>query len=283
MRDRVTAKRDAKLRVKSAERAAERRDGSTFIALPHVVIDSPGYRRASHGARSLLIEIAARLRRKGHEGGLPNGGLMLDREFMATRGWRSSSTLDRARMDLIECGLIAVTRQGGKHRPTLYAVTWASLDVSERSYQLDIDPTKWSAVFRSAYLQPVKPEPKPQPERTAKATAARRASTQSKRGESCGPSDVRRQAAIGPSDGQQESGIRPSDGPIRAVSVDSCGPSDGHSLEHCHLRSSSRHVRQRLIGKLIALRIGSESAGKLLARRPAAARRGPGRPISPGR
>ena len=36
----------------------DKRDGNQFVALPRVVLESPGYRQAGHPARSLLIDIA---------------------------------------------------------------------------------------------------------------------------------------------------------------------------------------------------------------------------------
>ena len=56
--DRATMRRDAALGAKAVGKERERRDGSGFIALPFIVTDSPGYRRASHTARSLLVDLA---------------------------------------------------------------------------------------------------------------------------------------------------------------------------------------------------------------------------------
>lgn len=38
--------------------SADKRDGKTFLLLPLVVLESPGYRLASHPARALLVDIA---------------------------------------------------------------------------------------------------------------------------------------------------------------------------------------------------------------------------------
>jgi hypothetical protein len=42
----------------SGKRAAARRDGVGFVALPWVVLDCAGYARLSYPARCLLLEIA---------------------------------------------------------------------------------------------------------------------------------------------------------------------------------------------------------------------------------
>jgi hypothetical protein len=167
--------------------------------------------RASHEARSLLIDLASRLKRKAHEGGLANGGLMVDRPWLEKRGWRSISTLQRAFQDLIDCGLVVITRQGGRNRPMLFGVTWLSIEVSDTTHSLDFPAAAWKA-HRGAYARPEKGAPEPQKNRTAAASAARRASA--RKNAILGPSDGPRADTTGPSDGQQAMEARPSDGPV---------------------------------------------------------------------
>jgi len=48
---------------------------------------------------------------------------------MQPRGWRSELTLQRAKRELIELGLIVETRKGARpNKASLYAVTWCALD-----------------------------------------------------------------------------------------------------------------------------------------------------------
>ena len=47
---------------------------------------------------------------------------------MRQRGWRSSSTLNRARQELVYYGFIELTRQGGLGCCSLYAITWEGID-----------------------------------------------------------------------------------------------------------------------------------------------------------
>lgn len=47
---------------------------------------------------------------------------------MKEKGWRSKDTLYKARNQLIQAGMIVLTRQGGKNIPSLYAVTWLGID-----------------------------------------------------------------------------------------------------------------------------------------------------------
>lgn len=245
-RDQSTLKRDERLKGKAAARAKESRDGDSFLALPTIVIDSPGFRRASHQARALLIDMASPLRRKGSSGGLPNGGLMANGERLASLGWKSRSTIRNALLDLEECGLLVPTRRGGLHKPTLYAVSWLALETGG-NYALDIDPNQWNAVHRGSYMRPTKTAKAAQTARTEAATAARRASKSASRvsseNASPGPSDGRQLTSIGPCDGQKAPRIGPFDGPIEGVRKELCGPCDGHSLERCHLRRPGSAVR----------------------------------------
>ena len=64
---------------------------------------------------------------------------------MKDRGWRSKGTLYRSLRQLQDCGFIEQTRQGGKHRASLYAVTWQPiderLDPTTKKHKLDAKPT----------------------------------------------------------------------------------------------------------------------------------------------
>ena len=58
---------------------------------------------------------------------------------MKKRGWRSESTLNNARKELLYYGWIVCSRQGGKNQASLYAVTFRSID--ECKGKLDIKET----------------------------------------------------------------------------------------------------------------------------------------------
>jgi hypothetical protein len=99
------------------------RDGTTFVALPWVVLDSAAYQSLSHAARGLLIEIARQFK------GDNNGKLLASAAYLKTRGWNSSDVIARAKRDLIKVELIFETVKG--HRPnkaSWYALTWRRLD-----------------------------------------------------------------------------------------------------------------------------------------------------------
>lgn len=115
-------------------RTKGRRTAGAFVALPIEVLDSPAYIAMSAHAKALLVDIARQFR--GHN----NGDLAVAWSLMQRRGWRSHDTLQRARDELIATGLIEQTRQGGRHRCSLFAVTWHAIDAC--GGKLDVAPTR---------------------------------------------------------------------------------------------------------------------------------------------
>ena len=74
------------------------------------------------------------------EGGTRNNGdLSIAWTIMSKRGWRSKETLETARRELEHYGFIRLTRQGGRNRPNLYAVTFFAID--DYDGKLDCAPT----------------------------------------------------------------------------------------------------------------------------------------------
>lgn len=115
----------------------------TFSVIPHYVIDSHNWRSCSGSALKLLLELIRQYR------GRNNGDLCAAWTTMAKRGWRSKETLHMALLELRHYGLIELTRQGGLHRPSLYALTWRPID--DCKGKLDCRPT---AIASAAWSQP---------------------------------------------------------------------------------------------------------------------------------
>ena len=108
------------------------RDGDRFLALPHVVLDSPAFNALSWPARSLLLELARQY--------LPgmNGRLLATTKVLAPRGFNSHDTVSRALTELERAGFIYRTCLGGRPaRASLWAVTWLALDAPPHLFDHD--------------------------------------------------------------------------------------------------------------------------------------------------
>lgn len=115
------------------ERAKGRRQSGSFLALPHAILNCPNYLVLSAQARMLLFDVAVQFK------GGNNGDLCAAWKLMRARGWRSRDTLGKALAELRQYGLIEMTRQGGLHKTSLYALTWLPID--ECNGKLDVPPT----------------------------------------------------------------------------------------------------------------------------------------------
>ena len=128
---------------KSWKEARNKRDGGAFMSLPVAVLQSRAYTLASPHARMLLIDLFLQYR------GDNNGDLSACWKFMQPRGWRSETTLTKAKRELIDAGLIVETRKGARpNKASLYAVTWCDLD--DCGGKLDMSPAGFP---RGAYKQ----------------------------------------------------------------------------------------------------------------------------------
>ncbi|MES2353279.1 MAG: hypothetical protein V4568_02570 [Pseudomonadota bacterium] len=126
---------------KRFKEAKQKRDAGAFVAIPVAVLNSAAYCKASAYARMLLFDLLVQYR------GDNNGDLCAAWKFMKPRGWRSEATLNKAKHELLDLGLIAETRKGARpNKATLYAVTWCALDPCNG--KLDISPQSFP---RGAY------------------------------------------------------------------------------------------------------------------------------------
>jgi hypothetical protein len=128
---------------KSKRHGASSRDAGGFVPIPWMVLDSPAYLSLSHPAKALLLEIA----RQFH--GDDNGRMIVTLAHLKPRGWNSYDTIQRAKQELLNAGLIHETVKGHRpHKASWYGLTWLSLD------KLDgYDPGSAAGFVRSAYLK----------------------------------------------------------------------------------------------------------------------------------
>lgn len=229
--------RGAHARVKAAKAG---RDEGFWIPWLDTVQQSPGWRRASHTARSLLMDIV-------HSG--PNGKLSASMRYLEPLGWTSAGTVSKAVAELIECGLLVETRKGARpNRAAWYAITWMKL---KHTQGLDIDPRLFAT---GGYKEPMKPAGPGQAARTRAATLARRQAAAARAaGYTLAPSDGAVADVIAPSDGRLTGAPTPSDGAMQPTSGVAIAPSDGAYLETASsLRSSAANTT---MGRMLRKRV----------------------------
>lgn len=128
-------------RRKSWKEGRAKGDGGAFLMVPLAVINSRAYIEASPHARMLLFDLFAQYK------GSNNGDLSACWKFMQPRGWRSETTLSKAKRELMDLGLIVETRKGARpNKASLYAITWRALD--DCGGKLDMSPQSFP---RGAY------------------------------------------------------------------------------------------------------------------------------------
>ena len=104
-----------------------------FTGIPHHVMDSANYRSIDGWGAKLLLDLAKQFN------GYNNGDLSMAWSKMRDIGWRSKGTLNSAKDLLLKLGFIEITRQGGRHRCSLFALTWAP--INECKGRLEVKPT----------------------------------------------------------------------------------------------------------------------------------------------
>lgn len=128
--------------------AKAQRESGGFVALPHIVIRSEAYAKMSAYAVKLLNDLLAQYR------GNNNGDLCAAWTLMQKRGWKSRDTLNKALRELKDEEWIIVTRQGGRHMPSLYAITFYA--IHECGGKLDVRPTH-TPMSQWRRHEPIKP------------------------------------------------------------------------------------------------------------------------------
>lgn len=96
--------------------------GVSFVATPRQVLRSKEYATLSPLAVKLLFDLAAQ------HNGKNNGDLCCTFSMMKLRGWNSSGSLHKAKQELLQKQFIQLTRQGGRNKPNLYAITFFRID-----------------------------------------------------------------------------------------------------------------------------------------------------------
>ena len=135
-----------------------------YTALPHSLLDCTAFMGASHMARSLLYELM-----RQHDG-KNNGHFHLSTKWLNSRGWKSTNSVQRAKVELLKRQLILKTREGGLNAGAdKYALTWlgitnfVGLDIEQKNYQPGAYQLLGPFVIPPAKRQPGEPPPPPPP------------------------------------------------------------------------------------------------------------------------
>lgn len=102
--------------------AKAKRESGGFAPLPYQLLRSHSLGALSPRATKLLLDLLAQYN------GFNNGDLAVAWKLMKKRGWHSQMTLNKAKDELLDRDMIMVTRQGGRNKATLYALTFYAID-----------------------------------------------------------------------------------------------------------------------------------------------------------
>ena len=119
--------------ARSRIKAKGRRENGTYVGIPHAITRSREYAALSASAVKLIIDLADQFN------GSNNGDLQAPWPFMQGKGWRSKATLYRAIDELLHREFVIVSRQGGRHKCSLCALTFLAID--DCKGKLDIHET----------------------------------------------------------------------------------------------------------------------------------------------
>lgn len=116
----------------SAKKRPQEAVSGSYTPIPHAVLDCKAFVGASDRAKAMLLELL-----RQHNGG-NNGRLQLSVAWLKARGWTSTDQIQKAKIELLDRGLIFKTKQGGLNiGPDWFALTW--LQISNFS-NLDVKP-----------------------------------------------------------------------------------------------------------------------------------------------
>jgi len=118
-----------------------RRESGTHAAKPHHIF-RPNFKKKTPSPASILSHSAAHLLDNliAQYNGKNNGDFSAAPAIMKLYGWNSNGSVCNALNELLAYGFIEMTRQGGRNKCSLYAVSWLVID--ECGGKLDAGQTR---------------------------------------------------------------------------------------------------------------------------------------------
>lgn len=132
-----------------------RKERGNFTLIPHAVQDSPNWHACSGTAIKLLCDVARQY--KGNN----NGDLCAAMSVLKPKGWTSPETVNFALRELRHYGLLILTRQGGLHAASLYALSWHAIDDCKGKLDCAATATPpgcWREIPAAPYKRPPRTE-----------------------------------------------------------------------------------------------------------------------------
>lgn len=93
-------------------------DGGQAFIIPLTLLRHPNFKRLSANACKLVFDLARQY------SGFNNGYLSAALSILKPLGWRSEATIRESVAECMHYHLIKKTRQGGRNRCNLFALTW---------------------------------------------------------------------------------------------------------------------------------------------------------------
>ncbi len=137
---------------RSRAKAKGRIECGSFSLLPHVVQESENWAQCSPMAIKLLMDLLGQFK------GSNNGDLSAALSILKLKGWTRGQSISNATRELIHYGMIEMTRQGGLHRCSLFAVTWKPIDHCNGKLEVkatNVASRLW-AETKPPYVRPIK-------------------------------------------------------------------------------------------------------------------------------
>jgi hypothetical protein len=130
---------------------SDKRESGGFVALLHAVIRSAEFASLSTFALKVLLDLLSQYK------GDNNGDLCATWTIMKRRGWRSRDSLTKGMGELKAADFIVLTRQGGRHRASLYALTCYEIDWCNGKLDINTPTRKFMGAWRKLSIPALMP------------------------------------------------------------------------------------------------------------------------------
>lgn len=111
-------------------------ENGAYIPVPRICLQSNSLAKLSPYAKALLLDLMSQYN------GFNNGDLSVAWKLMKKRHWKSERSLNNAKKELLQNGWLIITRQGGRNKCSLYALTLYHIDEDKKKkYDPDIKAT----------------------------------------------------------------------------------------------------------------------------------------------